>query len=364
MVEVLIHFIVLKNKIAEIKNESLVYVYDLSQFDISAIMHSGQVFRYWEREDGSFDLVVGSEFARISHLEIKEQRDKNEQSSKQEDDRVKICEICCSNANFFWRYFDLDTDYRLIKNKLVESDRRIEPMIIDGGGIRILHGGFVEMVISFIISANNNIKRFTKTLNSLSEKYGTKLGCVRDIAGENMSCDTHTTCKTGENVSSIEDLYAFPTLKQLLCVAEEQFRELGCGYRRGYLVDAVSQLKNMSRGGEDGFEWLYDLPDEDLYAELIKIKGVGDKVARCVMLFAFHRLGIAPVDTWMERAVERFISKKDLYGGEGVLNGSEKNKRITPRRMAQLFEGKFAPYSGVAQQYLFYYWQYLGKGEK
>ena len=261
-------------------------MYDLTQFDADAIMHSGQVFRYFETSDG-YEITAGENIAHLRYIELNGKR---------------ICEIKSNDSGFFYNYFDFDTDYGSIKRDLLRHDCLV-PAIMDGGGIRILRAPFVEMVVSFIISANNNIKRFTKTLNLLCERFGSPLGNGR---------------------------FAFPTLDELCKIEAETFRELGCGYRGPYLVRAIEQLGRMD------FADLEKLSDGDLYKELTALAGVGDKVVRCIMLFAFHRLNIAPVDTWIKKAIA------DLGCDQPI-------------------EEMFAPWAGVAQQYIFYYMQYLGK---
>ncbi|MCL2591734.1 MAG: hypothetical protein FWD82_00070 [Defluviitaleaceae bacterium] len=271
--------------IAKIIDDNTIEVYDLTQFDVDAIMHSGQVFRYFAIENG-YQLIVGNHFADIV-------QDKN-------DNKIIIK---CDNSTYFYNYFDFDTDYNAIKNSLSEYKKMI-PAIKAGDGIRILKGEFVEMVLSFIISANNNIKRFTKTLNLLAERYGDKLAYGK---------------------------YAFPALKQLKNVTEADFKELGCGYRSVYLVKAIEQLKNIN------IEQLKKLSNKELQKALCQITGIGPKVANCVMLFCgdFNRLDIAPQDTWINKALEQLGDD-----GEVLLNHK---------------------YAGIAQQYIFYFLQYLRK---
>ena len=265
--------------IAQIINQHQIEVYDLSQFDAYAIMHSGQVFRYQATNTG-FTVWSGAHWAELQTL----------------PDKVVIN---CDDANYFYHYFDLDTDYQVIKNALAFP--KLQKAMAVGGGIRILHGDWTEMVISFIISANNNIKRFTKTLNALCEQYGTAI-------------DGHG--------------YAFPTLAQLLPITAAEWRALGCGYRDQYLVKAVQQLTELDDTA------LAALSDVELNKALLALAGVGPKVAACIMLFAFHRLAVAPIDTWLKKAITQ----------------------LTPSEQACILHGEYA---GVAQQYIFYALRHL-----
>lgn len=273
-------------EIARIIDARTIHVFDLGQFDVDAIAHSGQVFR-WVHEGGAYKFFVGGHFAAVvAHA----------------DKAV----VTCDEAGYFWRYFDFDTDYRAIAADL--GNFPTMKKILDttrAGGIRILRAPFVEMVVSFIVSANNNIKRFTRTLNTLCERFGT-----RKPWG-----------------------FAFPTLQQLCHITEADFSALGCGYRSGHLVRAIAELMLPAFD----VEALRGLGDAELERRLCGLGGVGPKVANCVMLFCgdFHRLGVAPRDTWINRALEQ----------------------IGDDRPALLSH----PFAGVAQQYLFYYLQHLRK---
>ena len=265
--------------IAKIIDSFTICVEDLRQFDSYAILHSGQVFRYWQTKEGWL-VMSGNHWAKI----------KTDASS---------LIIKCDDARYFYRYFDLDTDYQIIKNDLTAP--KLQKAIQCGGGIRILQGDFIETVLSFIISANNNIKRFTKTINQLCEEYGCMTQC---------------------------GLQAFPDIAKCASIREQDFKRLGCGYRAPYLVKAVQQLSMLD------YEQLKKLPNIELRRELLKISGVGPKVAACIMLFAFHRLDVAPVDTWIKKAIAQ----------------------LTPIEQKNILHGQYA---GVAQQYIFYYLQHL-----
>lgn len=243
----------------------------LSFLSATKIANSGQIFRAYIKEN-EVHFLSGSGYAIIK----------------------RNGEVICTNEEYFTNFFDLSTDYNKINKALVLNPE----IIVAGDGIRILNGDFNEIVISFIISANNNIKRIRKTVEQICEKYG----------------EQRTFNKT--------TYYTFPTLDQLSTATEVDFAELGCGYRAPYLIKTIAELKNMS------FDELNKLPNDVLYKKLTALHGVGPKVAACIMLFAFHRLDVYPVDTWIKKA-------------KNILTAH--------------------PYAGVAQQYLFYYLQHLKK---
>lgn len=265
-------------QIAKIIDKNTIEVYEKSQFNINAILQSGQVFRY----SCGDNCVV---FAGKNRAEIRQDAEK--------------MTITCNDADYFWRYFDLDTDYEKIKENLSHFGF-IKKILLDKsiGGIRILKGEFVEIVVSFIISANNNIKRIQKIIDRLCKLCG--------------------------------DIAVFPDLECLGKLSEKDFFDIGCGYRSPYLVSAVKQLKNLN------YDALDKLSNEQLKKELLKIMGVGEKVCACIMLFGFHRLNAIPQDVWIKRALEQ-VGAKDA---SALLNHK---------------------YAGVAQQYIFYYTQHLKK---
>ena len=275
--------------IAEKINKSTIVVNDLMQFDVDAIMHSGQVFRYTQTQHG-YNLIVGKHSANI----------------EKQSEKVIITINTTNSADFFYNYFDLDTDYNKIKTEL-QNFKSLQDAIKAGSGIRILKAEFVETIISFIISANNNIKRFTKTLNALAQNFGDKLACGG---------------------------FAFPTLLQLSTITQSDFAALGCGYRSAYLVKAIEQLQTMQSLNVDNLKLL---SNSDLQKTLMQLQGVGAKVAACIMLFCgdFNRLNTVPIDTWILKALEQL--------------SAEKEKILTHK------------YAGIAQQYIFYYMQHLRK---
>lgn len=240
--------------LAKIIDEQTIHIYGKTQFDWYAIRSSGQIFR--------------DPPCRIS----------------EEADKIVVSASGGKDSAWLWNYFDLDTDYAQIKKELACFSVLREPMNV-GGGLRILRQPFAETVICFIISANNNIKRFTKTIEQI------------DFGG-------------------------------LGKYTEEDFKKMGCGYRAPYLVKTAAALAETSVAELDA------LDDEALRKRLMSFAGVGPKVAACIMLFAFHRLSVAPVDTWIKKAIEQ----------------------IGESESAELFSHRYA---GVAQQYIFYYMQHL-----
>lgn len=204
---------------------------------------------------------------------------------------------------YFVNFFDLNKDYSKIKGELSKYELLKEPIIF-GNGIRILKQNLFETLISFIVSANNNIKRIQLILNNIRKNFGTNMG----------------------------DYFAFPTREQLLTATISDFKNLGAGYRDKYLFDVLRQVD------EDTLKDWQALPTKELRKKLISLAGVGPKVADCVLLFGFGRGDVFPVDTWIEKMYNKFYPP--------LQNREKIRENLT---------NEFGLLSGYAQQYLFYY---------
>ncbi len=252
-------------------------------FDAEHILECGQVFSF-QKTDGGY--VVWSK-----------------------DKMCKVFEtksgwlIETEDVQYFESYFDLKTDYAQIKKSLSKYPILQKP-IEYGQGIRILKQDLFETVISFIVSANNNIKRIKMILQKMREKFGTKK----------------------------DEFFAFPTRKQLLQATEQDFANLGAGYRAKYLFEVIRQLDDNSLQ-----EWA-SLPTAQLRKQLISLMGVGPKVADCILLFGYGKGDVFPVDTWIAQMYNRFYE-------------SESNRE----KIRNLLTNQFEKLSGYAQQYLFFY---------
>ena len=261
-------------------------IFGKEDFDIKEILECGQVFSY--KDMGDCYLVFSA------------------------DKKAKVTEtslgyiIKTNHPNYFENYFDLKTDYGRIKETLSKFPILKKPIDF-GKGIRILKQNLFETLISFIVSANNNIKRIQMILERLREKLGSKVG----------------------------DFYAFPTREQLKSASVEFFKEIGAGYRADYLYKVVRQIDDNTLN-----EW-QKLDTKDLRNKLISLSGVGPKVADCILLFGYGRQDVFPVDTWIEQMYVKFYCS---------------NSQIVPSRekIRENLVKEFGNLSGYAQQYLFY----------
>ncbi len=275
-----------------IKKEEHLLLTECENFDPFISCECGQCFRFSKESDDEYRL-----FAQGRILCIKRQEDGWLFLNVDEEEFKER----------FVGYFDLDRDYKAIIQSY-SQDENIARAACEGGGIRIFRQDPWETLVSFIISANNNIPRIKKIIESLCTTLG-------------------EPCGGG---------YSFPTPESIVNAGVVGLAPIRAGFRAKYIVDAAQKVA----GNEISLEYIKTCGYEQALSELKKIKGVGDKVANCVLLFGFGYYNAFPIDVW----VKRVISK---YYGEG-------------------FDPKaFGEYAGIAQQYLFYYERnILGREEK
>ena len=276
---------------------------NFESFNLVHIFECGQCFRWNKNIDGSFTGIVGKAVINV----------------KQEQDKIIFSGKCLESYNFeefIKNYFDLQTDYSVYKSKLSKIDSYLRESIEFGNGIRILKQDLWECIISFIISANNNIPRIKKIIEKLSLNYGEKIEFNGNI------------------------YYTFPTPEQLSKATIEDLRSMGLGFRDKRIYNTtkmicekqidLDKIKNMET-------------TELMREELLKLDGVGPKVADCILLFALKRIDVFPIDVWVRRVMN------DLY----IHNENE--EKVNKKELLNLAEEKFQGLQGIAQQYLFYW---------
>ena len=213
-------------------------------------------------------------------------------------------------------YFDLNRNYSKIKDKLSKIDENVNLSIKYGEGIRILNQDLWETIISFIISANNNIPRIKGIIERLSKKYGKEI----DWNGEKY--------------------YTFPTPEELKNAEVQDFRELGTGFRDIRLYETTRMVLENKVVLKD----LYNVDTLKAREELLTLSGVGPKVADCILLFSdLKRFDVFPIDVWVRRVMN------ELY----IKNPDE--TKVNKKDIARIAKEKFGDLEGLAQQYLFYW---------
>lgn len=275
---------------------------DNGAFEPKHIFECGQCFRWNEQEDGSYTGVFGNNVINVA----------------KQDNKVIFKGNCDGNIkNICKEYFDLERDYLQIKKKLGAVDEFLKTSIEYGSGIRILNQNLWECIISFIISANNNIPRIKKIIERLSLEYGNKI------------------CFEGK------DYFTFPTPKQLSKATVEDLRKLGLGFRDIRVYNTTKMILEK----QVDIENLATLDDSnEIREELLKLDGVGPKVADCIMLFStLKRLDVFPIDVWVRRVMNELYIK------------AEDETKINKKEITRLAQDKYMNLAGIAQQYLFYW---------
>ena len=275
-------------------------------FKVKDVFDCGQCFRWNEQEDGSYTGIFGNNVLNVK------------QELVCDEYKITISGVCDGDIEEISRkYFDLDRNYETIKDSLSKIDEYLAESIKYGEGIRILNQDLWEMIISFIVSANNNIPRIKGIINRMSQKYGKKV----EFRGKYY--------------------YTFPTVDELSIASKEELRELGLGFRDKYIYETTKKIKS----GEVSLEKMKNEKNTiKIRDELLTLSGVGPKVADCILLFStLKRFDVFPIDVWVRRVMN------DLY-----IHNPKENK-VNKKEIEQLAKDKFGDLEGIAQQYLFYW---------
>ncbi len=284
----------MKEQIYEIEN--------LDSFELKDIFDCGQCFRWNIEEDRSYTGIFKENVLNV----------------KKQGNKIIFKGICNGNIKEIVEdYFDLKRDYNKIKETLRKIDPFMEESIKYGNGIRILNQDLWETIISFIISANNNIPRIKGIIERLSKNYGKEI----DYNGKTY--------------------YTFPTAEELKNVSVEKYRELGLGFRDIRLYETTKMILE----NKVNLDELKNNPNtREVREKLLTLSGVGPKVADCILLFSdLKRFEVFPIDVWVRRVMN------DLY----IKNEDE--TKVSKKQIEKIAKEKFGNLAGLAQQYLFYW---------
>ena len=272
-----------------------------NSFNLRDIFECGQCFRWNKEDDESYTGVIENNVLNVKNIENK----------------IIFKGICNGNIQeIVTNYFDLNRDYTKIKNELSKIDDYMKNSIEYGEGIRILNQDLWETIISFIISANNNIPRIKGIIERLSKKYGKEI------------------------IWNGKKYYTFPTPEELRNVSVEEYRKLGLGFRDIRVYETTKMILNK----EVDLKKLFNEDTETVREELLKLSGVGPKVADCILLFStLKRFEVFPIDVWVRRVMN------DLY----IKNEDE--KKVSKKQILEIADKKYGNLAGIAQQYLFYW---------
>ena len=279
---------------------------NIESFEPKHIFECGQCFRWNIEDDGSYTGVVRNNVLNV----------------KKEENSIVIKGMCEDNLEELCKdYFDLDTEYQKIKNKISKLDNNLRVSIKYGKGIRILKQDIWEALISFIISANNNIPRIKGIIERISKQYG------EEIIWDN------------------KKYYTFPNPEQLSNASVSDLRKLGLGFR-DVRVFETCRLINQNIISIEELETIENI--DELKEQLLRFPGVGPKVADCIMLFSMKKLEVFPIDVWVKRVMT------ELYGDE-IRKLKNNSTIISNKQILEYAQQYFGNLAGVAQQYLFYW---------
>ena len=275
---------------------------NIKSFELADIFDCGQCFRWNKQEDGSYTGIFRKNVINV-------QKQKN---------TIIFKGICDGEIKEIVEdYFDLKRNYEEIKNKLSQIDENVKTSIEYGQGIRILNQDLWEMIISYIISANNNIPRIKGIIERLSKTYGQEI----EWNGEKY--------------------YTFPTPEELKDVTVEDYRKLGTGFRDIRLYETVHMILDKKVNLE---EMQNNSNTLEVREQLLTLSGVGPKVADCILLFStLKRFEVFPIDVWVRRVMNELYIK------------NEDETKVNKKEIEKFAHAKFGNLAGIAQQYLFYW---------
>ena len=263
---------------------------EVKDFDLKSTILSGACFRVIEETDGSFTNILKDRV-----INIKQINNELIVTSSKKDNLEEIIK----------EYFDLNRDYSIINQELINNDKNMIEVISKCNGYKILNQEPFEMCISYIISQNNNVKRISNSINDISNKYGKKI------------------------IFNNKEYHLFPTYDDMKNISIEELRNFKVGFRAEYIKDFLDKYETLKD--------INSLNTNDALNELMTIKGIGIKVASCILLFGYKRLDTFPIDTWVKKSIS------ELY--------NIKNDQKTIEKFAK---NTYKEYSGLAIQYLFH----------
>ena len=304
-------------------------------YDLAATLDSGQAFR-WQPRDDSWTGVIGRRQVRLTPLR-----------------NGILAETTGPVADWQWLrdYLQTEVDLAAVL-KTFPDDAPMRDAVAACRGLRVLRQDPWECLASFILSSTKQIVQIRQIVALLCERFGEPIArpavtpSINFVAADvsplhliqsNVRADSRRLLRIGGSSLNKNHLsHSFPTAERLAAVTEPELRACKMGFRAPHLLAAARQIA----GGQFDLERLRNLPQTEAREELMKLRGVGHKIADCVLLFAYGFDGAFPVDVWVERAL------RELYF---------RRRRVSAKRLQHFAATHFGPHAGYAQQYLFHY---------
>ena len=262
----------------------------VNNFDLKSTITCGQIFRYEEELDNSYTVILSDRVINIS------QKDDYIYFTSNKEDNLREIII---------NYLDLDFDYLSINKELILINPELKDIINYSSGLKMINEPKLEVIISYILSQNNRVPQIKKALDNISKESGEEI------------------------IFNNKKYYLFPSIDNLKKLSIEDFRRLKCGFRDKYLYDFIHS--------DFDIDSLSNMSSKEALDTLISMKGIGEKVASCILLFGFHRFDVFPIDTWVKKYM------KDEYNIESV------------KDIRKFCEERYKSYSGLVIQYMFNY---------
>ena len=270
----------------------MLVINNINNLDLDNTICCGQIFRYEKLEDDSYIVILKDRVVKLKYIDNKLYIDSNNM------DNIE---------NVIREYLDLDRDYISIIENIKECDDVLGKYLDKSVGLKMIKQDPIECIISYIISQNNSVRNIKNSLDLISYKFGDKV------------------------IFLDKEYYLFPSIDKLSKISLEEFRECKVGFRDRYLVDIISDIVE----NRLNVNYIFEMNSEDSLRYLMSFRGIGMKVASCILLFAYGKYDVYPIDTWVKKYMDTNYGIKD------------------EKKIKEFCKEKYGKYSGLAIQYMF-----------
>ena len=270
----------------------MVVIDNINNLDLDNTICCGQIFRYEKLEDDSYIVILKDRVVKLKYIYNKLYIDSNNMNNIE---------------NVIREYLDLDRDYISIIENIKKCDDILGKYLDKSIGLKMIKQEPIECIVSYIISQNNSVRNIKNSLDLISYKFGDKV----------MFLD--------------KEYYLFPSIDKLSKISLEEFRECKVGFRDRYLVDIISDIVE----NRLNVNYIFEMNSEDSLRYLMSFRGIGMKVASCILLFAYGKYDVYPIDTWVKKYMNTNYGIKD------------------EKKIKEFCKEKYGKYSGLAIQYMF-----------
>lgn len=270
----------------------MLVINNINNLDLDNTICCGQIFRYEKLEDDSYIVILKDRVVKLKYVDNKLYIDSNNMNNIE---------------NVIREYLDLDRDYINIIENIKECDDILGKYLDKSIGLKMIKQDPVECIVSYIISQNNSVRNIKNSLDLISYKFGDKV------------------------IFLDKEYYLFPSIDKLSKISLEEFRECKVGFRDRYLVDIISDIVE----NRLDINYIFEMNSEDSLRYLMSFRGIGMKVASCILLFAYGKYDVYPIDTWVKKYMDVNYGIKD------------------EKKIKDFCKEKYGKYSGLAIQYMF-----------